>query len=85
MKTDKELLELAAKAAALTIVVWNGDVPLIYFDKLRNWNPLSDHSQAKHLRHACRLSNPNVKSADGGKAAYRRAIVSAAAAIGESM
>ena len=80
--TDRELLEAAAKAAGLAIVVWDKDSPFVYFDKLRKWNPLHDHAQAKRLRHACRLAAPNFPSADGGKAAYRRAIVRAAAAMG---
>lgn len=83
--TDRELLEAAARAAGLQIVVWDQDGPLIYFDKLRKWNPLNDHSQAKRLRHACRLSAPNVRPEDGGKAAYRRAIVRAAAAMAENV
>ena len=80
---DRELLQAAARAAGLSIVTWDNDVPMIYFDKLRKWNPLSDHDQAKGLRHACCLSTPSFKSEDGGKAAYRRFIVCAAAAMAE--
>jgi hypothetical protein len=82
--TDRELLEKAARAAGLRIVRWENDEPLIYFDKLRKWRPLHDQAQARNLRHLCKLSMPNVLAADGGKSAYRRAIVRAAAAMGDS-
>lgn len=85
--SDRELLELAARAAGLTIVRWVGDVPYIYFDRLRPWNPLSSMDQAKTLRHSLRLTvgKPRELEPVSGsyRTAYRRAIVRAAAAIGK--
>lgn len=57
MSTDRELLELAAKAAGVVIVKWGDDgSPWAYFDRLRHWNPLTNRAQAKNLRHRLHLS-----------------------------
>ena len=77
MKTDKELLELAAKAAGYGTVWGVGD-------------PLNDDGDAFRL--AVKLGNWSLIYSDDdwercnhdGYAATRRAIVRAAAAIGES-
>ena len=98
MKTDREVLELAAKASGELTASWYGNDA--YFDGvLSRWNPLTDDGDA--LRLAVRLSLlvdvtafsvtamvNGVTSAkekhDGDPyAATRRAITRAAAAIGE--
>ena len=100
MKTDRELLELAAKAAGYQYMPANG---CIVVDGIPGtWNPLTDDGDA--LRLAVRLSlmidtdynsHTAVGSASLGEiledhngdplAATRRAIVRAAAAIGDGM
>lgn len=56
--TDKELLELAAKANGDHIDDWNGDTPVMYFwdgdpqnpeRNYRYWNPLEDDGDAFRL------------------------------------
>lgn len=109
--TDRELLELAAKAAGMVLGEWHGsgywadmrDSP--YGEVARHWNPLTDDGDA--LRLAVKLSlcvdsdsraratrvligNDDSKGAseehdNNPYAATRRAIVRAAAAIGEKM
>lgn len=105
MKTDKELLELAAKAAGICAVGYslkgiatsaNGDV-LTGF-----WNPLTDDSDALRLAVAlrllidtdyndcvaagcCQLDEVLEPIGNDRLAATRRAIVRAAAAIGERL
>lgn len=102
MKTDRELLELAAKAAGLLDqLTWTpGATPWMrHGDVARPWNPLTDDGDA--LRLAVKL-NIHITSStvdawastekvtaiepmgDDSNAATRRAIVRAAAAIGES-
>lgn len=89
--TDRELLELAAKAITTDIVKYNG---VLFIDR-REWNPLSDDGDA--LRLAVKL-NIDIKPQysyegpweDGGTlidpyAATRRAIVRAAAEIGKGV
>ena len=106
MKTDRELLELAAKAAGIG---WNADsgyrttgygatgVPLV-----EQWNPLTDDGDALRLAVKLQIDIKQygehvVAWFDGGYtgtgrisydndpcAATRRAIVRAAAAIGET-
>lgn len=101
MKTDRELLELAARAAGIARSQWD-------YDWLRGlghmvcrsdmWNPLTDDGDA--LRLAMKLGftvepgkcwqSPYGPAfgedvLDGEMKATRRAIVRAAAAIGESM
>lgn len=109
-RTDRELLELAAKAAGIKYEWHHGcgdalhltapDATAIY------WNPLSDDGDAARLANALRLTTYHDDLAviikhkryswewmgemvdeDGGdrNAATRRAIVRAAAAIGEQM
>ena len=97
--TDRELLELAAKAAGMKPGSW--------FDGLNDegretgdyWNPLTDDGDALRLAAALEIDiafngSPDIVWADDNwsepgcddrAAATRRAIVRAAAAIGESM
>jgi hypothetical protein len=97
--TDRELLELAAKAAGIDIVGWVDDGPLDIECLL--WNPLTDDGDA--LRLAVKLGLAlNIRRNDvfagngmyGVKetmdsfdpyAATRRAIVRATAEIGKEM
>lgn len=55
---DRELLEAAARAAGISILGWNEDVPVIDFDRLTvtSWNPLTDDGDA--LRLAVKLKIP---------------------------
>jgi len=110
---DRELLELAAKAAGYPFRGYSGDNPLLEEDQSQPeprlacpvvWNPLTDDGDA--LRLAVKLGlNINVIIKDGTfvsryetepviaeknrdqdpYAATRRAIVRAAASIGEQM
>jgi hypothetical protein len=91
MKTDKELLELAALAVGFVI------------DQKSNWNPLNDDGQALRLAVKLKLDvttdseddcccvwaygmpDVSVKYDKDPYAATRRAIVRAAAAIGEKL
>jgi hypothetical protein len=118
MKTDRELLELAAKAAGfhleylcdmphMIVEEWSGDPSQHPEQRAIEWNPLTDDGDA--LRLAVRLGivvsgydcsaisgvrlnqghqdwvygDPDEELGD--EAATRRAIVRAAAAIGEQM
>jgi len=100
MKTDRELLELAAKASGELTASWYGNDA--YFDGvLSRWNPLNDDGDA--LRLAVKLGilvdvtafsvTAIVNGAISAKekhngdpyASTRRAITRAAAAIGEGM
>lgn len=105
MKTDRELLELAALAAGILTQSWYGNEA--YFDGvLSRWNPLVDSGDALRLAERCSLTvcmngSGTVSVCDGYNksevfatqsihdcggsrlAATRRAIVRAAAAIGE--
>ena len=91
--TDRELLEMAAKAAGIA----DGDV-FYDMDNDKEWNPLTDDGDA--LRLACRLHinvfiyNDETSTATLGvvaknwgsvEANTRRAIVRAAAEIGKAM
>ena len=95
MKTDRELLELAAKAAGLDYE-WKqegyfyGETGVVPQEWRRCWNPLANDGDA--LRLAVKLGLFGVQSYNGDDyakankcpyAATRRAIVRAAAAIGE--
>lgn len=101
MKTDKELLELAAKAAGISRQ-WDGSlVDRGFPDKV--WNPLKDDGDALRLAVKLKLDvvtdnedkcccvwaygmpDVNVKYDKDPYAATRRAIVRAAAAIGEKL
>ena len=95
-KTDKELLELAAKAIGLTLKYnYLGNR-----DARQEWDPLTDDGDALRLAvdlgiAVRRISNKAMASSSAGqfneycdndkRAATRRAIVRAAAAIGEGM
>lgn len=107
MKTDRELLELAAKAAGITLspmeisnVEFKGDNHFIGFladvgQCPRGWfNPLTDDGDALRLAVKLNLLYGKVfarsvaeshEDGDDVYAATRRAIVRAAAAIGEAM
>ena len=69
--TDKELLELAAKAAEIEIDHWRGENPMVNdsdydISCYKYWNPLTDDGDA--LRLAVKLGIqvlPNYKSASG--------------------
>ena len=102
MKTDRELLELAAKAAGID---WFDEPALqagkgLHMKSGPFWNPLQDDGDALRLAVALRMDlNINDEECDvfhadgcvsevGGfdtESVVRRAIVRAAAAIGEAM
>ena len=97
--TDRELLELAAKAAGIELK-WSGemDVPPRMQPSWESWSPLTDDGDA--LRLAVKLlitvtfganyvivggnQMPLVNNANDPYAATRRAIVRAAAEIGKA-
>ena len=103
-KSDRELLQLAAKAAGKIYVGWESHEEYLivetgYVNMTALWNPLEDDGEA--LRLAFKLHFDIYCNADGAEvdseignvfednpadpmAATRRAIVRAAAAIGES-
>ena len=110
MKTDRELLELAAKASGELTASWYGNDA--YFDGvLSRWNPLNDDGDALRLavdldlaivpypiynkqKHSVLVQKKNLDESrfekmelhgDDPRAATRRAITRAAAAIGETM
>lgn len=111
MKTDRELLELAAKAAGMQLCgySWIGEneddeeCEILEAAFVKNcpeqdvatmWNPLTDDGDAFRLMVALRLwrDDPDiccverVEDHNGDElSATRRAIVRAAAAIGEAM
>ncbi len=110
-KTDRELLELAAKAAGLSHMKYLGGAGLgRMIDPARpdetgtlgrSWNPLTDDGDAlrlavrlmmemrilKRTAHAEALNGPGPCSEESDDicSAVRRAIVRAAAAIGETL
>jgi hypothetical protein len=98
--TDRELLELAAKAAGIECV----RTPIGYYlsDEDRNWNPLTDDGDAQRLAVKLRMNvfhagirvfalseEGDIEEAEGHEldpyAATRRAITRAAAEIGKGM
>jgi len=92
--TDRELLELAAKAAGIRLEEWDGHGFLLAdaAESRGYWNPLTDDGDA--LRLAVRLNlweavRDGYQHADSldtdPQAATRRAIVRAAAEIGKGM
>lgn len=88
-KTDRELLELAAKAAGLQSIGFD-EAGLYPAGMVGPWNPLTDDGDA--LRLAVKTQLPigvflvlREPGHSDPYAATRRAIVRAAAAIGESM
>lgn len=111
MKTDRDLLALAAKAAGLNVHYWGEPgrekFVLTDIDITPRWDPLSDDGDALRLAVELglhvqpsngskrdisealvigRFADGKAEAHEGDKfAATRRAIVRAAAAIGESM
>lgn len=112
MKTDRELLELAARAAGIELI-WKdepGWAPKLKANRMQSWNPMDDDGDALRLAVKLHLvvaimpeqkwcekaaftacysfQGPERGDTDHGDdagAATRRAIVRAAAAIGEAM
>ena len=95
--TDKELLELAAKAAEIDIFCWAGHdvgcfIPVVLPDGL-SWNPLTEDADALRLAVKLKLFeqfdvHENLCKAQldpDPYAATRRAITCAAAEIGKAM
>jgi hypothetical protein len=95
MRTDRELLELAAKAAGVQGLTWRNGSSCFYYDDIdtgrEEWNPLFDDGQALRLavKPWIRIEEAvyqhcefNLCDYDDPLAATRRAIVSAAAEIG---
>lgn len=97
--TDKELLELAAKAAGYTDIKYeNGwwlevryGLTEAFWNGEDYWNPLEDNDDAFRLAvkltvlNGYRISIPNVDEGEDQYAATRRAIVQTAAEIGKVM
>lgn len=102
METDRELLEMAAKAAGIARSHWDYDWVrglghMVYRSDM--WNPLTSDGDALRLAvllcmnievtqsdvYACTHGNFSEPSKPDRNAATRRAIVRAAAAIGEAM
>ena len=105
--TDKELLELAAKAIGIELkanMFEEGDFYHVVDHRCIGWNPLTDDGDALRLAVKLKLLlgleshsvqalaaddfgnfQTEVLSHRGDEAATRRAIVRAAAAIGEAM
>ena len=98
---DRELLELAAKAAGMHHLIHNGGKTNAYYACSREymtsagshtpWNPLTDDGDALRLAVKIGLPLPMVTAIKAGLAdadpyaATRRAIVRAAAEIGKGM
>ena len=108
MKPDRELLELAARAAGIEIVEWScieescDAIARLEDMRLHKWNPLTDDGDALRLAVKLRLGIGVTDGEDGYAYAMkknimdcdetgedcesiRRAIVRAAAAIGETL
>lgn len=86
MKTDRELLELAAKAAGIEVRPHpNRGISknLIFIGSNGNWNPLTDDGDALRLAHTLEMQIDLGDYCDMND--VRTAIVLAAATIGESM
>ena len=94
--TDKKLLELAAKAAGMTIEthyvdggasVWEGERH--HSDWIPDWNPLDDDGDALRLAVQLKMWTHSgmgcFQNEPDPYAATRRAIVRAAAEIGRNM
>lgn len=97
--TDKEMLELAAKAAGYSIWEWERDGSALIADPIMQWRPLKDDGDALRLAVDLRLivrCYEGLIIVDGGgssceervfsdrRAAVRRAIVRVAAEIGRA-
>lgn len=94
---DRGLLELAAKAAGLTLIPFE-EVPLLDEEGQPHWNPLLDDGDALRLAHklgmdvdmcVCLIQYEGPDEMEGIEfgstlAEVRRAIVRAAAEIGRS-
>jgi hypothetical protein len=97
--TDKELVELAAKAAGYDVKPHGNSrysPDLLFTLKGKNWNPLTDDGDALRLAVKLRLTphidgnltdceDCTVAHLDDPYAATRRAITRAAAEIGKAM
>ena len=97
--TDRELLELAAKAAGYEWGYEDTGALFVFVPQAREWNPLTDDGDA--LRLAVKLEinicfganyviandvqNPTVNNANDPYAATRRAIVRAAAEMAKEI
>jgi hypothetical protein len=93
--TDKELLELAAKAAGIEIEWYAPNLEVWDFSQVPDWNPLTDDGAALRLAVKLRVSvhvDENMTDVEACTeahlsdpcAATRRAIVRAAAEIGKN-
>ena len=96
--TDKELLELAAKAAGVEIEWHSPNIEVWDFAQVPNWNPLTDDGDALRLAVKLKMDvnyDHEKVGANCGRgavellgddpcAATRRAIVRAAAEIGKN-
>ena len=95
MNTDRELLELAAKAAELTNWKFYEEHPFDGYPRhsfgmrlgVNRWNPLTDDGDALRLAVDLKIIKNSHQWLDefANHAATRRAIVRAAAEIGRSM
>lgn len=84
MKTDRELLEMAAKAAGLKECGWMGPGFVHVADNaFVEWNPLTDDGDALRLAHALGMQLNLDECNDMND--VRTDIVLAAAAIGSAM
>jgi hypothetical protein len=90
MNTDRDLLEMAAKAAGLRVIC-HASYPQggVYVDDMEDdWNPLTDDGDALRLAVKLDLTYYDVKEEEWHQdryAATRLAIVRAAAEIGKEM
>ena len=96
--TDRELLELAAKAAGIDVSTarqWPNGTYIFLEPRKPRWNPLTDDGDAFRLMVACHIIN-ELQTAielfidedeweEDSLASTRRAIVIAAAGIGRGM
>jgi hypothetical protein len=93
--TDKELLELAAKAAKAEVIGYDEQRGLWIKNRFMAWNPLTDDGDALRLAVKLRLTphidgnltdceDCTVAHLDDPYAATRRAITRAAAEIGKA-
>lgn len=91
--SDKELLELAAKAADLWDLLEETEDGFEFMGSFEIWNPLTDDGDALRLAvklkildlHEISIAPVNVWDGECPYAATRRAIVRAAAEIGRMM
>lgn len=87
--TDKDLLELAAKAAGIDVEWFEEPYGNCFVLGDKKWNPLTDDGDAFRLAvkltvlNGYRISIPNVDEGEDQYAATRRAIVETATEIGK--